>query len=602
MATSIPPRSKIDKKYKWNSESVFPSDKAWEKEVEQIIADIPEVKKRQGGLGESAAALLAGFQAFEAILIRAQKAYMYASFSYSVNTTDQTAAGMRAKAGGMYGQVASAVSFLQPELLEIGKDKLDQFFQQEEKLGVYKFYVENLFRKQAHVRSAEVEEVLGMVSEPLGGFYNSTSMLTNADFKFKSIKDSAGKSFDVMQGNYDTQLMGLVDRKARKAAYITYMDQYVAHKNTLASNLAHNIQSNVFNMRVRKHESTLSASLFDLNISTDVFHNLIDTFKKNIPVWHRYFDIRRKALGLKKFAYYDIWAPIEKKKVKIPYDKAVDMICEGLAPLGKEYTAQVRRACTTERWVDVYPNQGKGHGAFSSGSYGTHPFIMMSYTDEMVSMSTLAHELGHSMHTYYTFKNQQFINTDYSLFVAEVASNFNQALLRGHLLNTVKDKNFQVALILEAVGSNMFRYFFQMPTLARFELETHQRAERGEPLTADSMIELMADLFAEGFGPHFDMDRERVGMTWATFPHLFADYYVYAYATGISGAHALAGRILRKEPNAVEDYLGFLKAGNSDYSLNVLKNAGVDLTTPKPVEETFAVMEGYINRLEELLG
>lgn len=602
MAGSIPTRSKMDKKYKWNAESVFPNDEAWEKEVEKIIADIPNVKNYQGRLNEGPGILLDAFKAYENILSRTYIVFMYASFTYSVDTTDQKAGGMRAKAAGVFGQVASAISFIQPEILELGKAKLDEYFQQEEKLDIYKFYIENLFRKQKHVRSAEVEEVLGLVSEPLGGFYNSTGMLTNADFKFKSIKDSKGKTIDVTQGNYDSQLMGLADRKARKAAYNTYMDKYVEHKNTLANNLASNIQANVFNMRVRKHESTLAASLFDLNISTDVFHNLINTFKKNIPVWHRYFDIRRKALGLKKFAYYDIWAPIEKKKIKIPYDKAVDLICEGLAPLGKEYVDTVRRACTTERWVDVYPNPGKTHGAFSSGSYGTHPFILMSYTDEMVSMSTLAHELGHSMHSYLTNKNQPFINTDYSLFVAEVASNFNQALLRGHLLNTVKDKNFQVAMILEAVGSNMFRYFFQMPTLARFELETHERAERGEPLTADSMIDLMADLFAEGFGPSFDMDRERVGMTWATFPHLFADYYVYAYATGISGAHALAGKILRKEPNAVEDYLGFLKSGNSDYSLNVLKRGGVDLTTPKPVEETFAVMESYIDRLEELLG
>jgi len=217
-------------------------------------------------------------------------------------------------------------------------------------------------------------------------------------------------------------------------------------------------------------------------------------------------------------------------------------------------------------------------------------------------MSTLVHELGHSMHTYLSNKNQSVINMDYSLFVAEVASNFNQAMLRAHLLKNSRDRNLQVQLILEAVGSNMFRYFFQMPTLARFELETHERAERGDPLTADSLIDLMADLFAEGFGPNFEMDRERVGMTWATFPHLFADYYVYSYATGISGAHALSNRILRGEPNAAEDYLGFLKAGNSDYPLNVLKKAGVDLTTPQAVEETFAVMEGYIDRLEELLG
>jgi oligoendopeptidase F len=217
-------------------------------------------------------------------------------------------------------------------------------------------------------------------------------------------------------------------------------------------------------------------------------------------------------------------------------------------------------------------------------------------------MSTLAHELGHSMHSYLTWKNQPLVYSEYSLFVAEVASNFHQAMMRGHLLKTIKDRNFLIALIEEAVGGNFFRYFFQMPTLARFELETHQRVERGESLTADSMMELMADLFSEGFGPKVKVDRPRVGMVWSTFAHLFTDYYVYSYATGISGAHALSGRILRGEPNAVEDYLGFLKSGSSDYPLNVLKKAGVDLTTPKPVEETFAVMESYIDRLEELLS
>ena len=226
---------------------------------------------------------------------------------------------------------------------------------------------------------------------------------------------------------------------------------------------------------------------------------------------------------------------------------------------------------------------------------------MMSYTDEVTSMSTLAHELGHSMHSYLTWRNQPFTYANYSLFVAEVASNFHQAMMRGHLLKSNIDKHFKLALIEEAVGGNFFRYFFQMPTLARFELETHQRAERGEPLTADSLIALMADLFAEGFGPNFDMDRERVGMTWGTFPHLFADYYVYSYATGISGAHAAAGRILRKEPGAVEDYLDFLKSGSSDYALNVLKKGGIDLASPRTVEETFTVMEGYIDQMEELL-
>jgi len=600
MANRVPARNKIKQKFTWNAESVFKSPRAWEKELKQITEDIANIKPYQGRLAESPEVLLNALEEAYDLVSRVQIAFMYAGFSYAVDTTNQEAAGMQSRAQSIYGQVLSAVSFLQPEILAIGKDKLEEWMSQNEKLAVYQQNFDDLFRKQAHVRSAEVEELLGLVSDPLQGPSTSTNMLTNADFKFKPVKVGVGKSLDLTQGTYHN-LLHNPDRKARRIAYENYMDRYVEHKNTLATNLTHSIKANVFYMRARKHESSLAASLYDLNIPTEVFYNLIDTFKKNLPVWHRYFAIRRKALGLKKLAYYDMWAPITKKKVKVPLDKAVDLIGKSLAPMGKEYVDTLRKGVLKERWVDVYPNQGKAEGAFSWGSQGTHPFINISYTDEVTSMSTLAHELGHSMHSYLTWKNQPFIYTGYSLFVAEVASNFHQAMMRGHLLKTVKDKNFQLALIEEAVGGNFSRYFFQMPTLARFELETHQRIERGEPLTADSMIDLMADLFAEGFGPDFDMDRERVGMTWSTFGHLFADYYVYAYATGISAAHSLAGGILRGEPNAVENYLGFLKSGSSDYSLNVLKKAGVDMITPKAVEDTFAVMEGYIDRLEELL-
>ena len=601
MPKQVPVRSKVDRKFTWNAESVFKSEKAWEKEVNQILQELPKVKAYQQRLAEGPSVLQEALSAANDLVSRAQTAFMYAGFSYAVDTTNQQAAGMRGRAQGMYGQVLSAVSFLQPEILAIGKERLDEWMSQDPKLAVYQHSFEDLFRKQAHVRSAEVEELLGLVSDPLQGPSSSTSMLTNADFMFKSAKDSNGRGIEVTQGTI-SNLMHNPDRKARRSAYENYMDKYIENKNTLATNLAHSIKANVFYMRARRHESTLAASLFELNIPTDVFYNLIDTFRKKLPVWHRYFEIRRKAMGLRKLAYYDMWAPITKKKVNVPFEKGVELICESLAPMGREYVNTVRKGALKERWVDVYPNQGKAEGAFSWGTQGTHPFINMSYTDEVTSMSTLAHELGHSMHSYLTWKNQPFVYADYSLFAAEVASNFHQAMMRGHLLNSVTDKNFQLALLEEAVGGNFFRYFFQMPTLARFELETHERIERGESLTADSMIDLMADLFAEGFGPNFDMDRERVGMTWATFGHLFADYYVYAYATGISGANALAGRILRGEPNAVEDYLGFLKSGSSEYSLDVLKKAGVDLSTPQPVEETFAVMEEYIDRMEKLLG
>ncbi len=331
-----------------------------------------------------------------------------------------------------------------------------------------------------------------------------------------------------------------------------------------------------------------------------MFYNLIDVFKKNLPTWHRYWRVRRKALGVAELHPYDIWAPLSGSRPKVTYERGVELICEGLAPLGPEYVEIVRRGCTVDRWVDVYPNQGKQGGAFSSGAHGTHPFIMMSYTDEVFSMSTLAHELGHSMHSYLTWQNQPVLYSDYGMFVAETASNFHQAMVRAHLLETVDDPAFQLAVIEEAM-SNFHRYFFIMPTLARFELEVHQREERGEGMSADDMIELMADLYSEGYGGEIHVDRPRVGITWATFSHLYIDYYVFQYATGISAANALAGRIRSGTPGVVDSYLSFLRSGNALYPVDALKLAGVDMTTPQPVEAAFEVLAGFVDRLEKLV-
>src|SRR5215213_2020505 len=339
MPTKVPLRNKVDKKVTWNAESVFPSDEAWENGIKQITEDMSKVKEFQGRLSESPSVLISALEAAYELISAAQKAFMYAGFSYAVDTTDQHAAGMRGKAQGVYGQVLSAVSFLQPEILAISKDKLDEWMNQEPKLALYQHSLEDLFRKQAHVRSAEVEELLGLVSDPLQGPSNSTSLLTNADFKFKPVK-SGLKTLDLTQGTYHNMLQN-PDRKVRRAAYENYMDKYVEHKNTLASNLTHSIKTNVFYMQARKHENSLAASLFDLNVPTDVFYNLIDTFKKNLPVWHRYFAIRRKVLGLKKLAYYDMWAPIAKKKVNVPFNKGVQLILDSLAPMGKDYVATV---------------------------------------------------------------------------------------------------------------------------------------------------------------------------------------------------------------------------------------------------------------------
>jgi oligoendopeptidase F len=286
----------------------------------------------------------------------------------------------------------------------------------------------------------------------------------------------------------------------------------------------------------------------------------------------------------------------------LSYETAVDWIAQGMTPLGKEYTSILRNGALEERWVDVYPNQGKRMGAFSSGLKGTHPFIMMSFTDDLFSLSTLAHELGHSLHSYYTWQKQPLVYSNYGLFVAEVASNFNQALVRAHLFESNSDPNFHIAVIEEAMA-NFHRYFFIMPTLARFELELHQRVERGQPLNADIMNNLLADFFQEGYGDEVVFDRERTGITWAQFhSHLYANFYVYQYATGISAAHALAHDILQEKPGAVDNYLAFLKAGGSMYPMDALKLAGVDMTSPEPVETAFAVLAQIVDRLEQLVG
>jgi len=597
---NIPPRSEIAKEYTWNAESVFATVEEWQAEMESIGTDLETLDQHRHSMKDGAAQLVATFEAIELLMRRIEKAYMYATFSNAVDTTNQASAEMNSQAQGLFSRVVAASSFLNPQLLAIGEETLAGWMAESPELAVYAHFIDDLFRKQAHVRSAEVEELLGMVGDTFGSISNTARMLTDADFKFQPAVGLDGEELPVTQGTYET-LRASADREARRTAWESFYDQHLAYKNTLAGNLQASIKANVFQMNARHHETTLGASLFEHNIPVSVFHNLIDTFKANLPTWHRYWRIRRKALGVETLHPYDIWAPLTDAPADVSYEQAVEWICAGLAPLGTDYVETVRRGCLEERWIDVYPNEGKSQGAFSWGTPDTYPFILTSFDDNVFALSTLAHELGHSMHSYLTWQTQPYIYSDYSLFVAEVASNFHQALVRAHLLETNADPIFQINVIEEAM-SNFHRYFLIMPTLARFELEMHEKVERGEGLTADSMIARMAELFSEAYGDEMHVDQERVGIVWATFGHLYADYYVYQYATGISGANALANRVLREGEDAAEAYLHFLKTGGALYPLDALKLAGVDLTSPAPVEEAFAVLAGLVDRLEELVG
>jgi oligoendopeptidase F len=599
MSTSLS-RSKVKKNQTWNSESVFATPKDFDAAVKKLVEDLPNIKKYQGRLVEGPDIFIEAMSVLDEVSKLAAKVQVYATMSSAVDTSDQLGASMNGKAMSALAQVGAATSFIDPELLAIGEPALRQWINDDSRMKKFEAYFNDLFRKQAHVRNAEVEELLGALRDPFMAVRTTTNMLANADFQFTPAKDSKGKKVALTQSTFDA-ILNTSDRKARQTAWENYNDKYLEFKNTLAGNLAVSIKQNVFNMKARKFNSSLESTLFNGNVPVEMFHNLLDIFKKNLPLWHKYWRIRRKALGVKTLHPYDVWAPLTTKKHKVPFEKAVEWICDGLAPMGDEYVETMRKGCLEDRWVDWAPNAGKRQGAFSTRvPSDTHPFILMSYTDDIGSMSTLSHELGHSMHAYYSSRVQPMYYYMYPSIIAETASNFNQAMARAHMLKTNPDKYFQIALLEEAMD-NFHRYFFIMPTLARFELETHQRIEKGQALTADSMIELMADLFSEGYGGEMNLDRERVGITWATFTtHLYIDYYTFQYAIGISAANAIAKRILDGTPNAAQDHINFLKAGSSLPPMDVYKTAGIDMTSTKPIEDAFEVLGDYIDRLGAL--
>jgi oligoendopeptidase F len=596
---TLPPRSEIPVKETWNLENVFSDVQSWEIAKNDVIEAIPSLGGYQGKLADGPDTLAEFLERYEKTVRKALLVYIYGSLESSVDTTNQEALARSGQGQSVYVQLNAATSFIEPELMGIGFETLRSWISEDDRLSYLAHYLDDLERQQEHVRSDEVEQILALSGEPLNDFFRAYNAIANADLKFEDAVAEDGSTLEVGQSSAGS-LITHEDRKVRETSFNHYAQGYLSFKNTFASIQIGGIHRDIFNARVRRYKSSLEASLGQNNIPEDVFNALIGTFKKNLPTWHRYWQVRRKALGYNKFFVHDIKAPLTDKSPVIPFEQAVSWICDGMAPLGEEYVETLRRGALEERWVDRACNRGKRQGAFSSGVYDTNPFVMMSYADDVFSLSTLAHELGHSLHSYYSRKSQPFIYSRYSLFVAEVASNFNQAMVRDYLFKTQQDPVFQLALIEEAM-SNFHRYFFIMPTLARWELEVHERAEAGKPLTADIMTDLCADYFAEGYGDEVVYDRKTTGITWAQFQHMYMNFYVYQYATGISAAHALAKGVQEGSQENVDRYLQFLSAGGSVYPLDALKTAGVDMTSSKPVDAAFAVMAEYVDRLEELL-
>ncbi|MQR86089.1 oligoendopeptidase F [Bacillus megaterium] len=595
----LPSRSEIKVEDTWKLEDIFASDDAWEKEFEEVKALIPQMEKFKGKLGESAQTLYDALQEQDELTMRVSKLYTYAHMRYDQDTTNSFYQGLNDRIKTLYTQIASALSYVTPEILSIEESKIKQYMAEHKELKLYAHALDEITRERPHILSESEEALLAQASEVLGSSSNTFGMLNNADLEFPSIKDENGEEVEITHGRY-IHFLESSDRRVREEAFKAVYETYGKFKNTFASTLSGTVKKDNFSARVRHYNSARHSALSTNNIPEEVYDNLVKTVNDNLHLLHRYIDLRKKVLGIEELHMYDLYTPLVKDvKMEVTYEEAKDYILKGLKPLGEDYL-NVLKEGFENRWVDVHENKGKRSGAYSSGTYGTNPYILMNWQDNVNNLFTLAHEFGHSVHSYYTRKTQPYPYGDYSIFVAEVASTCNEALLNDYLLKTIDDEKQRLYLLnhyLEGFRGTVFR----QTMFAEFEHDVHVRAQNGEPLTPELLTKLYYDLNKKYFGDNLVIDEE-IGLEWARIPHFYYNYYVYQYATGFSAAAALSKQILEEGDAAVERYVGFLKSGSSDYPIEVLKKAGVDMTTSQPIEEALAVFEEKLTEMERLLN
>jgi oligoendopeptidase F len=594
----LPHRSEIPVEYTWRLEDIFDSDQSWNEEFEQVKMLIPKMSQYKGTLGNSAETLLAALKFQDHLLYRLGKLYTYAHMRYDQDTTNSHYQALNDRAKRLYTDAASEMSFIVPEILTISEEKLQSFIQENHELRVYKHALDQINQKRPHVLSEAEESLLAQASEVMSSSANTFGMLNNADLRFPTIIDEDGDEVEISHGRF-IQFMESSDRRVRKDAFKGLYATYDKYKNTFASTLSGAVKKNNFFAKARRYQSARQAALSPNHIPERVYDQLVQTVNDHLHLLHRYVSIRKRALGLSELHMYDIYTPLVKDvKWKVTYPEAQEILLDGLKVLGDEYISILKEAFQN-RWVDVYENKGKRSGAYSSGAYGTNPYILMNWQDNMDNLFTLAHEFGHSVHSYYTRKNQPFVYGDYTIFVAEVASTCNEALLGDYLLKTTNDKQKRLYLLNHYLDS--FRgTVFRQTMFAEFEHMIHQKAQNGEALTPDLLTNLYYELNRKYYGDEIVNDKE-IGLEWARIPHFYYNYYVYQYATGFSAAAALSSQILNEGKPAVDRYLSFLKAGSSDYPIEVLKKAGVDMTTADPIRQALKTFENKLDEMEELL-
>lgn len=592
-------RNEIDKKYKWNIEAMISDESSIDYDLEDIKKQAAAFCERYSGhLGESAEALLSAFRERDGIWRSLEKIYVYARMRRDEDNAQSRYQAMSDKCSAVIAAVSASMSFFTPELLSLPEEDIRTFLDSSEELEEYRFAIEDTLRQKAHVLSEAEESLMAQMSEITGATNDIFTMLNNADIKFDPIKDEDGSEVQLTHGSY-VKFMESHDRNVREAAYNSMYAAYKGLINTISSAYSYNTRTDVVTSRLRKYPSSREAALSGDNIPADVYDNLVKTVNDNLPAMHRYTQLRKKLLGVESLFMYDMYVPLIKIPERdIPYEEALDIMRDSLSPLGSEYISRMNEGIS-QGWIDVYENLGKTSGAYSFGSYDSFPYILLNYTDTLQDVFTIVHEMGHSMHSSYTRQAQPYIYGSHSIFTAEVASTVNESLLMAYLLEKEKEPQMRKYLInmhLEAFRTTLFR----QTMFAEFEDMTHRAIDDGRVLTAEWMCNEYEALNSKYYGPAVEKD-DTIKYEWARIPHFYNAFYVYKYATGYSAATAISQKILTEGKPAAERYIEFLKTGESDYPIELLKIAGVDMSSPAPVEKAMKKFNDLLDEFERLI-
>lgn len=592
-------RDQIDSKYKWNIEAMIPDESVISGELETIKKEAEAYGEDFAGrLTESADTLLAAFQKRDDIWRRLEKIYVYARMRRDENNAETKYQAMADQCNSVIAAVSASMAFFTPELLSASEETILAYIDAAPGLEIYRFAICDTMRQKAHILTQAEENILAQMSEITGATNDIFTMLNNADIKFGTIIDEDGDETEVTHGNF-IKFMESHDRDVRKNAYNAVYDAYKELINTIASAYNYNTKTDVVSARIRKYDSARAAALSGDNIPAEVYDNLVAEVHKNLPAMHRYVELRKKLLGVDKLYMYDMYVPLIKlPETSVSFEEGLDIMRDALQPLGEEYLTKMNKGIE-EGWIDVYENKGKTSGAYSFGCYDSYPYILLNYTDTLKDVFTIIHEMGHSMHSRYTRDEQPYIYGSHSIFTAEVASTVNESLLMQHLLRTEDEKEMRKYLLnmhLEEFRTTLFR----QTMFAEFEDITHKTIESGETLTAEWMCQQYEDLNAQYYGSAVEKD-DVIRYEWARIPHFYNAFYVYKYATGYSAATAISKMILTEGKPAAQDYIRFLKTGESDHPIELLKIAGVDMSSPLPVQQAMETFNQLLDEFESLL-